>query len=100
MLANAVNPKRSLGHWSGSLKEADGRKQMVLSNGKIDQSVSGLVVAVQGWLKENEQGTGKRFGAAVESLYYPGPEQEGERMLQDLEAAVSVDEGQDGSRGF
>ena len=73
---------------------------MVLSNGKIDQSVSGLVVAVQGWLRENEQGTGKRFGAALESLYHPGPEQEGERMLQDLEAAVSVDEGQDGSRGF
>ena len=77
MLANAVNPKRSLGHWSGSLKEADGRKHMVLSNGKIDQSVSGLVVAVQGWLRENEQGTGKRFGAALESLYHPGPEQEG-----------------------
>ena len=42
MLANAVNPKRSLGHWSGSLKKADGRKQMVPANGKINQSISGL----------------------------------------------------------
>ena len=42
----------------------------------------------------------EHFGAALESLYYPGPEQEGERMLQDLVAAVSVDGGQDGSRGF
>ena len=39
MLANAVNPKRSLGHWSGSLKKADGRKQMVPANGK-NQSVN------------------------------------------------------------
>ena len=100
MLANAVNPKRSLGHWSGSLKEADGRKQMVPANGKIDQSISGLVIAVQGWLRENQQGTGKHFGTALESLYHPGPERERERMLQDLEAAVSADEGQDGSRGF
>lgn len=34
----------------------------VLSNGKIDQSVSGLVVAAQGWLGENRQGTGRGLG--------------------------------------
>ena len=62
MVTNAVNPTRSLGHWSGSLKEADGRKQMVPSNGKIDQSISGLVVVVQGWLRENQQGTGHTLG--------------------------------------
>lgn len=62
MVANAVNPTGSLGHWSGSLKEADGRKQMVLSDGKIDQSISGLVIAVQGWLRENQQGTGNTLG--------------------------------------
>lgn len=68
MVANAVNPMRSLGHRSGSLKEADGRKQMVLSNGKNDQSISGLVIAVQGWLRENQQGTGTLWDSTGESL--------------------------------